>query len=253
MINKQTNKKKKKYHLVIGGGGFRGFYAVGVADAIYKCGIYEQIVGLSGTSAGAIVSVFIACHITKKEWTRTFYTVRDAIKNDGKTTLEALRIAVDQVLPSNAHEICNMKNVQIVATEIGLLSGIRKKVFRKFESRKHLIQCICASSCIPFVLHWKYPFVVKIEDKFYIDGCFMDNLPILKKRNYVEQIVISLMDCEYPIHHSLYPFDDNIEQMIERGSVDFMHFFMEVLANPDINRSGVSSRGGSNQNIFRLL
>ena len=74
----------------------------------------------------------------------------------GYTLLEAMYNVNDIILPEDAHILCNKFNVEIVATKITLF-GFKKKIFKYFINREELLQCICASCSLPYLINCKLP------------------------------------------------------------------------------------------------
>jgi predicted patatin/cPLA2 family phospholipase len=225
--------KNKEYQIVFSGGGITGYYGVGIGHVINNYMSVENIKGFIGTSSGALCCVYIACNISMKDWYETISIVTKEVKN-GKTLLQAMNIANNIVLPENAHELCNKKNVEIVATKISLFGGIKKKIFSNFSTREELLQCLSASCCLPYLINWKYPYSIKINNEYYIDGGISNNVPIKNDCLY-EQIVIKSYNLSYPILYRFSPIDKNIHKLMIKGAEDFSEF----LYNPSSNNNKV--------------
>jgi len=211
----------KDVQLVISGGGFTGFYGVGIGHIINNYMNTQKIKGIIGTSAGTLCAVYIACNISVLDWYETSQIINSEVKK-GYTLLEAMYYVNNKVLPDNAHILCNQFNVEIVATKVTLF-GLEKKIFRYFTSREELLQCICASCCLPYLINWKFPYSIKINGEYYIDGCLIDNVPIKKKCLY-DQIVIKNYNIPYPFMYRFSPSDKNIHKIMIQGAEDFIEF-----------------------------
>ncbi len=219
------------FHLVLSGGGFKGYYSSGIAHVINKLGIIDKIKSIRGTSCGALNAVYIACEIDIYKSIHTYDLALSKI-NNYSDLLECIYFINDYILPSNAHEICNNKKVEIVSSKITNLQ-IEKVIFNNFKSKSHLLNCLSASICIPFIINKKYPYAVKIDNDYYIDGGFISNIPIKDTDDL--QLVIYNCYVDYPIMHTLSISDPNIENIIFKGMFDMIKFINTQIKNKSIN------------------
>jgi len=209
------------FHLILSGGGLKGYYLSGISHILYNSNIINKIKSIRGCSCGALGAVYIACNINIYKWTHSYYLVMEEIKK-GKNIIDSVYIVNDLLLPDNAHEICNEKNVEIIATKITNYK-FEQVVFSKYESKKHLLDCISASICIPFIIKNNFPYSIKIKNDYYIDGGFISNTPI--KITNEHQLVISNFLVEYPILYTYTLTDPKIEKIIIKGLIDCVDFF----------------------------
>ncbi len=206
--------RNRKYALALEGGGARGSYEVGVWDALEEAGI--DICAVSGTSVGAIVGAFVAMgelELGKKLWREvtisdvieadedvvgnlmklrlskmnlkeTARTVADAIKNGGfevRPLLNLFEKYVDEDKVRNSD-----KEFYIITTN---LSDLKENEIRARDLKDgELHQMMLASAYLPVFKN------NKLGGKRYVDGGFMDNLPIhvLVENGYKDIIAVSL-------------------------------------------------------------
>jgi predicted patatin/cPLA2 family phospholipase len=220
---------KKQY--VFSGGGIACYYNTGIGHILQKYTDYKNIDGLIGVSGGAITAVYIACKIDMIKALESIEIIKSKLI-EGNTLLDAIYLANTIVLPENAHILCNELNVEIVAAEISYF-GIKKKIFKNFTSRDQLFQCISASICIPYLVNWKYPYYFCFENKYYIDGGIVDNIPIKYDCLY-DQIIINSFKINYPLDYRFSPIDPNIHVLMIKGLNHFLEF-IDDNSNNSIN------------------
>jgi hypothetical protein len=199
--------------LVISGGALRGYYMVGVADALKRCqGV--QIGRLAGASAGAWCAVFIACGLSAVDWAET-YTATQRLMADGTPLLDAYRRFRADLLPPDAHLRCSGR-VFISITEVrgGLLHNT---VVSEFHSREDVLAACIASSQLPFIstrgFGWRF------RGSLVLDGGMTNNVPVFRGSPR-PQLVVRLSRVPYPLSLALTPADPCIEALIVRGAVD---------------------------------
>ena len=152
---------------------------------------------LSGVSGGAIVAAGAKSGLDLDDVLGLMREGADRIRNtmNGRfvgNMRHVLEEMLDDVLPSNAHEMVSQK------VRIGMLTPrLQCKMVFDFESKKDLIHAILASSHIPFYMdgrvfyHWR--------NKRWLDGGLLDILP----PSYAEDEVKSL---PYPIMAKFFLF-----------------------------------------------
>jgi hypothetical protein len=231
-LNNIDVKEHPEFHLVLSGGGFKGYYSSGIAHIINKIGIIDKIKSIRGTSCGALNAVYIACEIDIYKSIHTYDLALSKIDNYSDL-LECIYFVNDYILPPNAHEICNNKKVEIVTSKVSGLK-IEKVIFNNFKSKSHLLDCLSASICIPFFINKKYPYAVKIDDDYYIDGGFVSNTPIKDTEDL--QLIIYNCYVDYPIMHTLSITDPNIENIIFKGALDMVKFIKSQKKNKFKNK-----------------
>ena len=221
----------KQLQFVFSGGGFTGYHGVGMGHFINNYMNIENIKGIIGASCGALCAVYIACNVPLFIWHETSQILRKEVRR-GKSLTEAIYIASDYALPQSAHELCNRYNVEIVATKVTWF-GFQKKIFSNFTTREEVLQCLCASTCLPYLINWKFPYSVKIGNDYYIDGGIVDNVPIKKNCPY-DQVVVKSYNLIYPLLYRFTTNDKNIHRLMIQGAED-LHRFINVPTSTENN------------------
>ncbi|MCC8146631.1 MAG: patatin-like phospholipase family protein [Bacteroidales bacterium] len=179
-MKEQLTRKKYKKGLVLSGGGARGIAHLGAAKALYEAKEHFDII--IGTSMGAIVGCLLADKhdpedIIKMFTPRNMITfIRPHLSSEGMMTLDGARKILRQIL-----SVENIEDLSIpfIACATNLISGESEY----FESG-NIIDAVIASSSIPVVFA---PAV--INNKQYIDGGVLNNLPARRIRQDCETVV----------------------------------------------------------------
>jgi len=164
--------KKIKVGLALSGGSALGIAHIGVLQSLEDHKI--QIDCLAGTSSGAIVAACyafgvplnkitaIAGRLKWSSFSRLSLSVMGLMNNSiiGETLIELIGRGPDVLIEDSPIPLA------IVATDI---SSGKRVVFTK----GNLAQAVMASSCIPGLF-----IPVEIDGKKFIDGAFVENLPI---------------------------------------------------------------------------
>ena len=158
-----------KIGVALSGGGARGVAHLGVIKALHELG-YE-IEAYSGTSAGAIASVFLAAGLTpdqvlKKLISLNFYSIlRPNLASPGILGNSTLQKIFEQHLPVKTFEELKVP-VTICAADI-------IKVKRVYFQKGELLRPLMASSAIPVMFQ-----AVEYQGWTLVDGGLLNNLPI---------------------------------------------------------------------------
>lgn len=174
---------ERKYHIgfSLSGGFIRGMAHLGMLQALFENNIRPDI--LSGTSAGAIVSAFVADG-------REPFEIMQLFSERSFTELAKVRPSMDSLLKMDyfidflkenlrARYIENL-NIPIVITATDFDHG--KSVH--FTSGE-LSLCIAASCCIPVLFS-----PVEIDGIRYVDGGVFMNLPVTPIRDCCEKVLV---------------------------------------------------------------
>ena len=208
------------YNIIFSGGGFKGFYSIGISNMLNNIKYRNRIKKIIGSSSGSFTAVYMACDIELNKHILTYEEIKKLINNK-KTILEASKIVSDNLLPKNAHELCNQRNVEIYTTEISL-SGIKLKIFKNFQSREELLNCICASICIPFFTHNN---LIKINNKYYCDPGFIGyNNPIEHNCDNDQMIIYNYLSPG----NIFKPTEKDIKKIIFIGYDNFLTFLNNI-------------------------
>ncbi|KXZ45507.1 hypothetical protein GPECTOR_54g249 [Gonium pectorale] len=108
-----------------------------------------------GSSSGAFIAAFAYCRVCPREALRLAWrlVLEHGILERPAGLLGVwgaiVRCWLEALLPPDAAERCNRGGLQVVATE---LPGLRVVTFTGFRSKQDLIQVLCASAHVPFVM-----------------------------------------------------------------------------------------------------
>lgn len=218
--------KNKKFKVVISGGGLRALYGIGCLYTLKN--IKSNIIGLRVTSAGCFGSLFLASGLDMDKIT-PFYKILTESYYNNKDLIHSIRTIIeDQLIPDNIAELMNDLKVEIVVNKI-TKKGLKEETISNFESRDHLIKCIEASCCIPFLTKKQYPYCIKIGESYYIDGGLMKIIPVYYEKE-INQLQINLFDINYN-KFNFKPLDPNIKNLISKGLFDMCTFLNSNFKN----------------------
>ena len=186
--------------LIVEGGGFKTAFTSGVLDAFIaaKYDPFDTLIGVSGGSV--VLSYFLSdqyryCINALKYLAKDdkFANYRRAFSDKGYLDIDYIARVASLYVPFDlrlAAQKAKKKNVVIVATD-------RKTGAPEYLSptRKNWIQCVIASSTLPFATKG----VHKLNSKSYFDGGWSDPLPIeWAYRNGMKNIlIIRTKPCNY--------------------------------------------------------
>jgi NTE family protein len=182
---------QKRLGLALGGGGARGLAHVGVLQVLDEAGI--KIHAIAGTSVGSMIGVALAARRSVLEITSVsrrigwLHLARPAWPRRGFISFEPMERFVINWLGDITFADLKMPFV-CVATDV--LSG----AVTVFDEGR-IAPRIRASSSVP-------PFVqpVEIDGRFYVDGGFVDNLPIEPVRRLGVDLVLAVNLFGPPSH-----------------------------------------------------
>lgn len=158
-----------KVSLALSGGAARGAFHLGVIEALQEIGM--SIEAISGTSIGSVVAVGFGCGMSPKEMLH-FFKSKEFQKTIHFNYFKRGILRIDDEAPilKAFAPIENLEdlNIPTFLTCADLLSG---KIVR-FSSGKTIPLAIASSALIPLFKPIRY------EEYLFVDGGFMDNLPI---------------------------------------------------------------------------
>lgn len=172
--------------LVLSGGGARGISHIGVIKALEEFNV--SVSRIAGTSAGSIVGSLYAYGYKPDEIieiilaTKLFRSMRPAWTWTGLLSLEGLKSALLTYLPENDFAALKIP-MTVAATDIK-----RGKI--DYLTSGPLVPAILASCCVPAVFE-----PVHHNNKLYVDGGLVDNLPTAAIRKDVDFLIGS--HCNY--------------------------------------------------------
>lgn len=189
-----------KLGLSLCGGGARGIAHIGVLQALEENGIFPEIV--SGTSAGSIVGGLYCAGLKPAEIlnivqdSSLFKIFNIGFSTTGLTDLSYLDDIIKEKFPSNTFGAL-LKPFYACAANI--TDGTCDYV-----SEGELSSAITASCAIPLIFK-----PVKIGEKTYVDGGYMDNLPIEPIRKKCKYLI------GVNVNHNI--FDEDPESILSIG------------------------------------
>ena len=176
---------KYKIGLVLSGGGARGFAHLGVIQALNEAGIFPDVI--SGTSVGAIAGALYADGYSPKEILKItnsnsrLHYIRPTVPKVGLLQISGVvRILRDNLRAKTFEEL----KIPLFVTATDLNNG-RVDYF----SSGPLLNAIIASASIPVLFK-----PVVIDNKHYVDGGVLDNLPIKPLENKCSFIIGSFVN-----------------------------------------------------------
>lgn len=199
-------------NLVISGGGIKFFYLLGIKKALQNLNNKIIISKYSASSSGALFIVLMACNINNKILINNYLS----ILNSNKNKLELIDNFLTKVLPYNAYKICSNK-VFISLTR--LMIPFKNEIISTFYSNRHLIDIVKASCSFPLFINNKLYF--KLNNKYYIDGCFTNNTPLFNNNN---QIIIKPYLIKYDKINIFSLENEDDIKYINKGYTDFLSF-----------------------------
>lgn len=249
----------KKINIVFINGGLRGLYYCGCCYFINKYIDHKNIISITGTSAGSLAAVILACNVDIYKC-RYSYDILNKEYKKNNSIINSLKKICKFILPNNAYKICNEKNVSIIVSKM-TMTGIKRIVFNNFISNKHLIKCILASSYIPYIYSSGYKIFQNINNDYYIDGGFSEDLSYyLSCKNFDNCYNKVIFDPHmfYKFKHMLYPIDDDIDKLILLGLYDSYKFFstnknLENIYYYDINKHNNNNYKKNLNNILMYI
>lgn len=148
-------------------------YHLGALDYLTSEGYVTEDTPLAGSSAGSLAVVISALNIPLDVAMKTIYALEEDLRTNG--TAYRLKKAVEEhmerILPDDAHLRLNRRRapVFVTYTHVARLKGV---LVSRFESKRDLIACLCASCNIPFYFSRKP--TLKCRGYHCVDGYFSD-------------------------------------------------------------------------------
>ena len=202
--------------LVLSGGGARGIAHIGVFRALDELGI--QVDAISGVSAGAIFGAFYAAGISNPEMLKiateaNLFDLMDfRIGKPGLFKSEAIRKTLEKNLIIKKQEDLSIP-LTIAATDF-----IHAKT--DYFTKGDLVKNMIASSAIPVIFQPEI-----IENKVYVDGGLLNNLPV--------EPLIGKVDVLIGIHVN--PINKSIRDLTLRSMVE--RSFHMAISNSIVEKS----------------
>jgi NTE family protein len=233
-----------KTGLVLSGGGARGFAHIGVVKALQEKNISWDLI--SGTSAGAMIGVFLADGFSPNEILEIFkeYELLGIFNffslKPGLLSLDKLKKLLETNLRSKTFEQLNMP-FYVTATDYN--SG-KQKIF----SSGDLVQPILAASSIPVL----FP-VVYIEGVPYVDGGISSNLPVEPLVGKVDKLIGVYVNPHYGYSEkegSLEKTDRTMHMMIRHNMEANSKKCDLYIEPPDLKKYGLFDSKKTDEIVF---
>uniref|UniRef100_A0A0R3RLS1 PNPLA domain-containing protein n=1 Tax=Elaeophora elaphi TaxID=1147741 RepID=A0A0R3RLS1_9BILA len=168
-----------KASLSLSGCGFLCMYHAGVCAAIKEYAPQLLQNQISGASAGSIIAAGVICDVCISQAASIFLSVVFEARsytfgalNRDFDLMKLVRIKLEAMLPSNAHELCTGR-LRISVTRS---SDMKNVILDEFRTKDELIDAICCSCFIPVYGGFVYP---TFRNEVYIDGGASDNQPVV--------------------------------------------------------------------------
>jgi NTE family protein len=191
--------------IVLSGGGARGFAHLGVLQALNESGIFPDVI--SGTSAGAIVSVLYADGYTPAQIMEIFnstsrlHYISPAMSRAGLLKISGiLKILRENLRAKNFEEL--QIPAYVCATDLNNGKAV-------YFSKGEIIATVIASASIPVLFK-----PVKIDNISYADGGVLDNLPVFPVEKSCRLLIGSFVNPT--------GFEENFSSLIRVAERTFM-------------------------------
>jgi NTE family protein len=180
--------------IVLSGGGALGFAHIGALQALEEAGIKPPVV--SGASMGALIGAMYAYGYSPQEMTDIIEREKlykrskifdfNLFRKKGMSNHKKMIKILNNIFPVNSFDSLQRFFALSMTDFINLESEY-------VSSGGYLKEKLTASASIPAVFD-----VVKIEDKIYVDGGVMNNLPIEPIRDMCKKVIMIDVNAPYP-------------------------------------------------------
>ncbi|KAL7673429.1 hypothetical protein ACOME3_008287 [Neoechinorhynchus agilis] len=215
-------------HLSLSGGGFLGLFHNGVLDAFHRYApqvLEEKIIG---TSAGSLAAAAACCGVCSDramlelmEMTVTARAAKPWAFHPRYSFSNAVRAAVERVLPQNAHEICSGR----LHVGITKLRDGKHRLVSHFDTREQLIEALVCSCFIPLLSGLKPP---RYKEAYYWDGGLTQICPILNNE--------TIRVCPFVAAVDICPKEEEIMSSKDLSWID------RLMQNAYVVKAGVKMR-----------
>jgi len=193
-----TGQQKPETYIdvVISGGGLRGYFMAGASSILFEELERHNIkIGrVSGASAGAWAAMFMLCNYSTHDWIETYHQCRENPSKCIHDVYQECAPWVFEGLPPDAYKICTGR--LFISVSVLTMFGFKNKIISKYESNEDLLNCLFASSTIPFLTEPSG--LRKLHGDWVCDGGATNNCPVFTDGKN-RQIVFRLFDVEYPL------------------------------------------------------
>lgn len=176
-------------NLILSGGGIKGIAFFGAYQYLYENDLLKNIKTLTGTSVGALISLFINLGFTPKELKNIFFklpltelTELDILHffenyglDNGSSFINSVSIMIKHKVNPNItfKELYEKSKITLNITG-SCLTTLKLEIFNHEKTPDmHVLDAIRISTAVPLFFT---PAIYK--DKYYVDGGLFNNLPI---------------------------------------------------------------------------
>ncbi|MDO4552848.1 MAG: patatin-like phospholipase family protein [Bacillota bacterium] len=243
---------KKKNAVVLAGGGSRGAYQAGAWQALQELGYEYSIV--TGASVGALNGAMMTMRDLENCVRMWGSITTDRILDfsfEGDLAIEetrklALRGFMEKAVRDRAidqsplkvllEQVIDVEKIYASDVDFGLTAATFPTLrpvalFKEQIPREHFIDYLMASSAF-FPAMKPY----RIEDEYYVDGGYYDNMPIQLALDRGAERVVAVSLKSYGMHPRVKNNGAEILEIKPKEDLGFMLFFHKTFAEPNIRR-----------------
>lgn len=176
--------------LVLSGGSIKGYAYIGVFKKLDECGIIQNIKRISACSSGAIFGLLVVLKYSYSEMMELLnkiknlsiynFNIKSFLTDHGFDDFANIKSVIMLIMEGKGLSIdttftklYEYNNVELIINSTCLTSK-KTEYFSVFNyPNMPIIDAIQMSTAIPFIYTY-----VKFNDKYYVDGGVLDNLPI---------------------------------------------------------------------------
>lgn len=204
----------KPTHIVIGPGGSKGFYFIGALHELYVSDMLTDVVGYSGSSVGAMLSLLMTCGYKPSQINRMavetnlfadFFTVKlgqridEMRKNCGVISNTAIRVKLEEAVIRKFGKMVTMKelyertHILFQAVTFDIQTNTAYYINHINFPDLNVIQAVLFSINIPLLF---YRLIYGAHE--FIDGAFCDPLPIFPFDDGKNKVLTLFINTEMP-------------------------------------------------------
>jgi patatin-like phospholipase domain-containing protein 2 len=235
-----------KLNASFAGCGFIGIYHVGACSCLLEHAPHLLQDRVSGTSAGALVSLALVAGIPLPEMAERVLRIASVIRQRTlgplSPTADLAKLMyqeLDEALPDDIAERASGR-MHVALTRVHDMTSM---VVSQYDTKEDVIQVILGASFIPYISGWIPP---KYKGVRVIDGVFSNNRPVLDDQTITVSPFVGNSD--------ICPKDDSMEKMINSDTEELEDVEKDGILKymPGTNKGVVMSRSNIAV-IFRTL
>lgn len=206
-------------------GGNAGFYGVGLISVLNYLKKKEKITinRISGVSIGSWIGLFFLSELPINVIIKIYNYFLKTFTSNPEPLLNYMydiwKLYLEKNLPKDFYKKCNNK-LFICYTELNS-NGFNMKIKSNYNSNNDIFLHCVASSAIPFMTIDGS--CININNNKCIDGAFIQQ--IYKFPDSINEINVDFNYIDYNSKLYLMPLDNNINELIIKGTVDSINYF----------------------------